>query len=187
VLPGVIKSLAAFGFFALGLSGCATTSGSQPARLGLKLAPATLGASISLQQHLTVERNGRVDELDAALEVDPQGLELVGLALGQRVLTLHYDGQRLNTWRHPMFPAVVRGEDILEDLQLILWPADVVRQALPEGWHIEENGRRRILLAGEMPVAVINYSDEPRWNGTIELFNLRYNYRLIIQSISNGP
>ena len=77
MLPGVIKSLAAFGFFALGLSGCAATSGSQPARLGLKLAPATLGASISLQQHLTVERNGRVDELDAALEVDPQGLELV--------------------------------------------------------------------------------------------------------------
>jgi hypothetical protein len=186
VLPGVIKSLAAVGFFALGLSGCAT-SGSQPGRLGLKLAPAALGASISVQQHLTVERNGRSEELDAALEVDPQGLELVGLALGQRVLALHYDGQRLNTWRHPMFPAIVRSEDILEDLQLILWPAEAVRQALPKGWRIEENGRRRILSAGETPIAVIDYSDESRWNGKIELFNLRYQYRLIIQSISNDP
>jgi Protein of unknown function (DUF3261) len=186
VLPGVIKSLAAIGFLALGLGGCAS-SVSQPGRLGLKLAPANLGASISLQQHLTVERNGRVDELDAALEVDPQGLELVGLALGQRVLTLHYDGQILDAWQHPMFPSVVRGEDILEDLQLILWPAGIVRQALPDGWRIEENGQRRILLAGETPVAVINYSDEPRWNGKIELLNLRYHYRLIIQSISNGP
>ena len=186
MLPGVIKSLAIIGFLALGLDGCAS-SVSQPGRLGLKLAPASLGASISVQQHLTVERNGRIDELDVALEVDPQSLELVGLALGQRVLTLHYDGQTLNTWRHPMFPVAVRGEDILEDLQLIFWPAGTVRQALPDGWGIEENSQRRILLAGEIPVAVINYSDEPRWNGTIELSNLRYNYRLIIQSISNGP
>jgi hypothetical protein len=159
----------------------------QPGRLGLTLSPAALGESISLQQHLTVQRNDTIDELDVALEVDRHRLDLVGLALGQRVLTLSYDGQILNTWRHPMFPAVVRGEDILEDIQLILWPADAVRQALPGGWRIEENGRRRTLLAGEMPVTVINYSGEPRWNGEIQLVNLRYHYRLIIQSVSNGP
>ena len=175
--------------FVLGISifgGCAMPI-HQPGRLGLKLSPAALGESISLQQHLTVQRNGTIDELDVALEVDRQRLDLVGLALGQRVLTLSYDGQILNTWRHPMFPAVVRGEDILEDIQLILWPVDAVRQALPGDWRIEENGRRRILLAGEMPVTVINYSGEPRWNGEIELVNLRYHYRLIIQSVSNGP
>jgi len=159
----------------------------QPARLGLKLAPSALGESISLQQHLTVERNGRVDELDAVLEVDPRRLDLVGLVLGQRVLTLHYDGQILNAWRHPMFPAAVRDEDILEDLQLILWPADAVKQALPGGWSIEDEGLRRTLLIGEMPVTVINYSSQRRWSGKVELSNLRYQYRLIIRSVSNGP
>jgi hypothetical protein len=152
----------------------------------LKLSPAALGESISLQQHLTVDRNGTSDELDIALEVDRQRLDLVGLVLGQRVLTLSYDGQVLNSWRHPLFPAAVRSEDILEDLQLVLWPADAVREALPGGWRIEENGRRRTLLAGEMPITVINYSAEPRWSGNIELVNLRYHYRLIIQSASNG-
>jgi hypothetical protein len=178
-----------FQLIALGtliFSGCAVPA-YQPARLGLKLAPSALGESISVQQHLTVERNGRVDELDAVLEVDPWRLDLVGLALGQRVLTLHYDGQILNAWRHPMFPAVVRDEDILEDLQLIFWPADAVRQALPGGWRIEENGPRRTLLIGEMPVTVINYSGQHRWSGKVELSNLRYQYRLIIQSVSNGP
>jgi hypothetical protein len=169
------------------LFGACAVQAHQPARLGLKLAPSALGESISLQQHLTVERNGRVDELDAVLEVDSQRLDLVGLALGQRVLTLHYDGQILNTWRHPLFPPELRDEDILEDLQLILWPADAVRQALPGGWRIEENGARRTLLIGEMPVTVINYSGASRWNGKIELSNLRYQYRLIIQSVSNGP
>jgi hypothetical protein len=168
------------------IGSCAVTA-HQPARLGLKLAPSALGESISLQQHLTVERNGSVDELDAVLEVDPWRLDLVGLALGQRVLTLHYDGQRLNAWRHPLFPPEVRDEDILEDLQLVLWPADAVSQALPGGWRIEENGARRTLLIGEMPVTVINYSSVPRWSGKIELSNLLYQYRLIIQSVSNEP
>jgi hypothetical protein len=158
----------------------------EPARLGLKLAPSALGESISLQQQLTVERNGRSDELEALLEVDPRRLHLVGLALGQRVLTLHYDGEILQAWRHPWFPAAVRDEDILEDLQLILWPAEAVRQALPAGWRVEEKGLRRTLLLDEMPVTVIHYSGQPRWSGKVELANLRYRYRLIIQSVSNG-
>ena len=174
--------------FVLGISifgGCAVPT-HQPGRVGLKLSPATLGESISLQQHLTVDWNGSSDELDIALEVDRQRLDLVGLVLGQRVLTLSYDGQILNSWRHPLFPAAVRSEDILEDLQLVLWPADAVREALPGGWRIEESSRRRTLLIGEMPVTVISYTGEPRWSGDIELVNLRYHYRLIIQSASNG-
>ncbi|MBY0572939.1 MAG: DUF3261 domain-containing protein, partial [Undibacterium sp.] len=64
-----------------------------PKRLGLQLPPHALGATISVQQHLKVERAGRIDELDAALEVDAEHLQLVGLAFGQRVLSLLYDGK----------------------------------------------------------------------------------------------
>ena len=166
--------------------GCAP-SPVQPARLGLRLAPATLGTSISLQQHFLVEREGRIDEFDAALEVDPDRLDMVGLALGQRILTLHYDGRQLKSWRHPLVPEQLRGEDVLEDLQLTLWPVDAIRQALPSGWRIEESGRRRTLLLDGAPVMVIDYSGEPRWSGKIELANLRYQYRLTIQSASSGP
>jgi hypothetical protein len=183
----MINSLVAFGFFALGFSSSCTTSVSQPGRLGLKLPPAALGSSISLQQHLTVEHGARIDELETALEVDSQRLDLVGLALGQRVLTLHYDGERLQSWRHSMLPAQLRDEDVLEDLQLTLWPVDAIRSALPAGWRIEESGLRRTLLRDDMPVMVIDYSGQPRWIGKIELSNLRYHYRLTIQSVSTGP
>ena len=159
---------------------------SPPARLGLKLAPVTLGRSLSLQQHLMVERQGRIDELDAALEVDAERIELVGLALGQRILALRYDGRALESWRHPLVPEQLRGEDVLEDLQLTLWPVEVIRNALPSGWSIEDVGARRTLRLADQPVLVIDYSGEPRWSGKIELNNMRYPYRLTIHSIASG-
>ncbi len=174
-------------FLVAGMSACVTPA-PQPAtnNLGLKLAPADLGATISLQQHLAVEREGKVEEIDTALEVDSQQLELVGLALGKRVLTLHYDGKTLQSWRHPMLPEQVRAEDVLQDIQLTLWPAEVIQKALPAGWRIEENGLRRILLAGDTPVMMIDYSNQLRWSGKVVLSNLRYHYRITIQSVSTA-
>ncbi len=164
---------------ALALAGCATAP---PARLGLTLAPAALGQSIALAQHLKVERDGRIDELDAALEVDADHLELVGLAFGQRVLTVSYDGKKLTSWRHLMLPRQVRAEDVLEDLQLTLWPAESIARALPAGWRIDDNGLQRTLSMDGTPLVLINYSAMPRWSGTVTLQNLRYHYRLTIES-----
>jgi len=103
--------------------------------------------------------------------------------LGRRVLSLHFDGKSLETWRDPMVGKELRGEDVLEDLQLTLWPVEQIRPALPAGWRIEENGLRRTLYLEDAPVTVIEYSTEPRWTGTIELTNLRYLYRLTIRSV----
>ncbi|SFM05373.1 Protein of unknown function [Rugamonas rubra] len=163
----------------LALAGCA--SAPPQARLGLKLAPAALGAAISVEQHLKVERNGRIDELDVALQVEPEALDMVGLAFGQRVLTLHYDGKELSSWRHVMLPSQVRAEDVLEDVQLALWPAEAIAAALPAGWRVAEQGARRTLYLDGQPIMLIDYSGQPRWSGTVVLENLRYHYRLTIQ------
>ena len=186
MLPGLSRGGALLAVLAVHSFGCADAP-AQPARLGLRLAPATLGTSLSLQQHLRIERQGRVDELDTALEIDTERLDMVGLALGQRILALHFDGRSLQSWRHPLVPEQLRGEDVLEDLQLTLWPIEVIEKALPAGWSIAEDGRRRTLRLLDQPVLVIDYSAEPRWSGKIELTNLRYQYRLTIQSVSNTP
>jgi hypothetical protein len=180
-------SLMCSSFLAFLLAACVTPALQPPANdLGLKLAPSALGAVISLQQHLSVERDDKIEELDTALEVDAQQLELVGLALGKRVMSLHYDGKTVQSWRHPMLPEQVRAEDVLQDIQLTLWPADVIQQALPTGWRIEEKGLRRTLLANEVPVMVIDYSNQVRWSGKVVLSNLRYHYRITIQSVSTA-
>lgn len=166
---------------ALALSGCASAPPAA-ARLGLRLDPSTLGESISVQQRLEVERGGSVNTLDVALEIDPARLELVGLAMGQRVLSLSYDGKDLNSWRHVMLPSQVRAEDVLEDVQLTLWPAAALRATLGAGWSIEDAGLRRTLSKDGAPVIVIDYSGPSRWQGKVVLRNLRYDYRLSIES-----
>ncbi|MET3433669.1 hypothetical protein ABIC71_003174 [Herbaspirillum seropedicae] len=168
------------------LGGCASpvAPDTRPsARLSLRLAPATLGQSISLQQHLKVERGSRIDELDTALEIDAEHLDLVGLAFGQRVMSLHFDGRQLQVWRHALLPSQVQGEDVLQDVQLTLWPADAIRQALPEGWELREAQAQRTLLLHGEKIAVIDYPDQRRWGGTVILNNLRYHYKLTIQSV----
>jgi hypothetical protein len=178
--------LAALSLSALTALSCAAISHRAPARLGLRLSPASLAVAISLQQQLIVERQGRIDALDAALEVDAERIELVGLMLGQRVFTLSYDGRELQSWRHPMLPKELREEDVLENLQLTLWPAGAIQQALPAGWSIQEIDRRRTLLLNDVAVLMIDYSGEPRWLGRIAVSNPRYGYRLVILSRPAG-
>lgn len=166
---------------ALALAGCAAQPPA-PARLGLKLPMAQLGATFSVQQHLTVERAGHTNELDVALEASPESLDMVGLAFGQRVLSMRYDGNAISSWRHPMLPPQVRAEDVLEDLQLSLWPVDAIARALPAGWRLEEQGLHRTLYREGEVVATIAYSGTPRWSGTAVLDNKRYQYKLTILS-----
>ena len=183
-LISTLKALLVAGLLAA-LAGCSSAPPPQ-ARLGLKLAPAELGASISVQQHLKVEREGRTDDLDVALQVEPEAIDVVGLAFGQRVLSLHYDGKEVKEWRHVMLPRQVRAEDVLEDMQLTLWPVEAVARALPAGWRIDEQGLRRTLYLDGEPIMRIAYSGSPRWSGTVVLENLRYKYRLTIQFAEAG-
>jgi len=187
----MLVKIVTLGVVTLLLVSCTTTphvgeSPAQSSRLGLRLAPADLGAEIALQQHLTVERHGRTDQLDVALEVDATDLNLVGLALGQRVLTMHYDGKELTSWRHVMLPSQVKAEDVLEDLQLTFWPVDAIRRALPSGWRIEDNDLQRALYKDDELICLIHYSTMPRWSGTVQLENLRFKYAITIQIQSNN-
>ena len=74
---------------------------------------------------------------------------------------------------------------MLEDLQLTLWPADAIRSALPPRWRIEERGLRRVLSFDAAPVIVIDYDGPSRWSDNVKLTNLRYGYRITIQSVTN--
>jgi hypothetical protein len=152
----------------------------------LALPPAQFGASVSLAQRLTITRldagNAPAHTLDALLEIDAHSMRLAGFALNQRVLTLEWDGQNLHQSASPLLPAVVDARHVLRDIQLVYWPADAVRAALPSGWSLIEQGSTRQLLQNGLPAVLIHYAGAPRWSGTTQLDNRLEGYRLVIES-----
>ena len=150
---------------------------------GIVLSPASLGETISVQHRMLVEQNGRTDTIDIVLEIDSERLDMIGLVMGQRVLSLHYDGSKLMSWRHFLVPKQLQAKDVLENLQLTLWPFEVIKKALPSDWQIKENDNLRTLYLQNEKIIEISYSKYPRWIGTIKFVNLRYNYVLNIESV----
>jgi hypothetical protein len=168
-------------------SACRGAPPDQPGRLRLALSPASFGRTLSLQQQVHVETAGRTVDFDAALDIAPDSLTLVGMALGQRMLTLRYDGVRLDEKRNPRLPRDVRGADILTDVQMALWPADAVRAALPDGWAIVDSDTLRTFWKDAQEIVRISYDAVPHWSSLVTMRNLRYDYRLVIRSVSDDP
>ncbi len=169
------------------IAACHGAPAHQPDRLSLALSPASFGRTLSLQQQVHVEYADRTVDLDAVLDIAPDSLTLVGMAFGQRMLTLRYDGVKLRETRHPMLPRDVHGADILTDVQMALWPADAVRAALPAGWVLTDSDTLRTLSKDGTPQITIGYDAVPHWASRVIMQNLRYDYRLVIRSVAAEP
>ncbi len=174
---------------ALLLSACQTVP--PPATLPpLQLAPAAFGTELSLTQRLTVtdapdDPSGAATErqLDTLLQLDAQQLQLAGLALGQRVLTMRWDGRELTVQRHPMLPAAVDPARVLRDIALVFAPLPALQAALlaekVEGWTLDEvDGVRTLRQAGE-PRLTVRYLDG---RSRVEIDNRAERYQLRIES-----
>ncbi len=167
------------------LGGCATTA-LPPALPLLQISPAAYGASLQLTQRLTVQQAptdpllpAGERQLDTLLQLDAVQLRLVALALGQRVLTLSWDGQTLDVKRHPMLPASVDAQRVLRDIALVFAPLDALRAALPPGWTMAESANERTLrLDGQAQLRVRYLQGRAR----VEIDNLAERYQLRIES-----
>lgn len=156
----------------------------------LRLAPAALGRELSLVQRLSVQRLDQPDEppqsVEVLMQVDAQRLQLAGFALGQRVLTLGWDGQFVASQRHPMLPAEVDIERMLRDIGLAWWPVAAIRAALPEGWNLDQGEGVRVLRRGEDICMRLRYAaptaEDPAGERWIELSNTVEGYALTIES-----
>jgi hypothetical protein len=162
-------------------AGCATSptpTANEPDSPLLRLAPASLGRTLALQQQLTVAARGQTHRLDVILEADADSVRLAMMNLGQTVARLEWNGRELTETRVSWWPAAVKGERILSDLQLVLWPAQAISAALPGGWTLDAHAGERVLRREGTVVATVSYPSATR----AELVNLRHGYRLSIDS-----
>ena len=187
--------VARFGFHAFALivlaamAGCATVVPLPASQIPEpRLSPQSFGGEVSLAQRLSFERAEGVPgnaprTLDVLLEVDAAQVRLAGIAMGQRVLSLRWDGTTLDVQRHPLLPMQVDPARVLRDIQYAFWPTAALQAVLPAGWQLRDEPRRRELLRGDSLVLRIDYeSDAPRWQGTVKLDNKLERYRLEIRS-----
>ena len=167
----------------LALAGCATPGPSDTSVPLLRLAPAALGRTLALQQHITLHAAGRTQEMDVLLEADPAHVKLAVVAMSQLAARIDWDGQALTEWRAPWWPAAVSSARILNDMQLSLWPLAAVQAALPAGWQARDDAGTRTLSEDGAPVAVVRHVGAD----VIELEQRRDHYRLTIVSQDATP
>jgi len=167
---------------ALALAACAGTPHAAPAAIAavplLRLSPASFGREWAEQQQLQFEARGRQQSLDALLEVDAAEVRLALLAAGQPALRLQWDGRQMQETRAEWLPPALSSARVLNDLQLVFWPATEIRRVLPDGWHLQETAdARQLQFSGEV-VVDIRFPAA----GRVELHQRREGYRLLILS-----
>ncbi len=154
----------------------------------LHIDTATLGPAKVVQQRLAITWDKETHVLENMMEIDAEGLRVVGLAMGVRVYSFDYDGQQLQAGPGHL-PRSLSEQRIANDLLLIYAPLSALTKALPEDWHIEEqtldNGMRlRKLLQNKEEVARIQYDAGAPWQGRCTLTQQRGDYQLILDSAS---
>lgn len=163
---------------ALLLAACAHRPVPPLAELPLRLSPASLGRELVLQQRMTVQAQGRSEQLDVAIEADAGAVRLAVLAWGQTVARVDWDGRELRETAQRGFPAGVTGALLLRDVQLVYWPLDAIQSGLPLGWTVQGDGSARELRYGGRPVIRVRHPAP----GRAELDNLAGHYQVRLES-----
>jgi len=166
------------------LTGCAVAP-PQPREepFSLRLSPASLGGDLALQQRVTVTAMGRSQQMDVAVEADADSVRFAVLDLGQTVARLEWDGHAMKETRPAGWPAVVTGQRVLGDLQMVYWPADAIRSALPEGWSLQADEQGRTVRSLKDIVMRVRYPSP----GTAELENIPGGYSLRMDRWPDKP
>jgi len=175
---------------AVGLAGCAALPAPAPeaapaVELPPLLAPATLGASRDAQQILRAAFGEHEVVLRSVVHTTPDQIEMVILtALGQRAISVNWNGKDWKVETAPMVPDTLRPESLLADLQLALWPLAALQAAYhPAGWEVTEpgGGVRRLRHDGKL-IAEVDYADADPWRGRYWISNFRFGYALAVEA-----
>ncbi|BCL77383.1 hypothetical protein JHS3_31190 [Jeongeupia sp. HS-3] len=160
------------------LAGCATLlSGGLPL---LQLPPAAFGGERVLEQRLTMRWPGETRTLDVVASIDDERVSLVGLALGVRLFSLDYDGKLLRSSENVKM--ALPAERMLNDFLIVHAPLDALRAALPNGWHVNDSARRRVMQRDGKDAIIVDYSGDDRLQGRAQLANLPLHYQLTIDT-----
>ena len=180
--------LTATGLCALLLLASCAALRPRPKDPGLTLLPPSgAGFTRTLTQSLTVHRGGQALQSLVVAEISPTSDRLVALGpLGNRVLTLVWDGVHLKQERDPSLPKAFPAELVLRDFQLAYWTPDAIRTGLPSGWTLEVGPHERTIKDEGEAVIAIHFAGDP-FKDSIDFEHKTLGYRLTIEQVNPTP
>lgn len=148
------------------------------------LAPHTLGAELSVYQQVHWQFQQQSHNLEIALDIRQQSLQMVVLTtLGRRLATLSYESGQYQLKREPGAPDNIPYQQLLADIQVMFWPLAALNAAAGNsGWHFEQQQQRSAWYDGRL-IARVNAGDSWSWHGTYQYQNLVAGYQLQLQSV----
>lgn len=151
------------------------------------VSPADLGRDVDAVQLVSVSRGADAFTIEVRLSVRAQQLKFVAQdMIGQRLMTVEWNGTDVVEQRSPNLPAFVVPKGLLADLVVICWPESVVRQALEQtGSTLLAQNDRRIVLVGnrETMRAERSWGATSPWTGRLSYLNVRAGYTVDVQSV----
>jgi len=163
---------------ALALTACASfwLSGGLPL---LKMAPEALGIQ-TVEQRSVISWPGRQKALEMVLDIHDGKLTVIGLALGARLFSFDYDGEKI-VETQPL-PNNLSASRIINDTLIAYAPLDALRAALPTGWTVfDKQGTRQVFLDEALNIS-IHYPEGLPWQGRVVLDNHALRYQVTFDS-----
>jgi hypothetical protein len=145
------------------------------------LAPATLGATRSVQQVLHATFGDQELVINSVVTATPTNLQVIAVnAVGLRLFSVDYDGKTVKAERAPGLPEQLAPERILADLQLACWPLKALQDAARGSeWQVgESTGGTRWLRHKDKLIAEVRYTGGDPWQSRMSLSNYQYGYVL---------
>ncbi len=159
------------------------------------LPPASFGKNVSLSQTAEIAFNGEQHELVFQTEISAEKLVVVGLRPdGMRLFTIVYDGKSISTDGVGKAIDNIKPLYLLADMQLSLWPVEVLRKELENNSDCFRSGVcsllsgsnpglfpfSRQLLNDDKVVISIQYKGQPGYSHGLNYHHLLRNYKLVI-------
>jgi hypothetical protein len=142
--------------------------------------------AFSALQDVRLQRHAMDERLISQLEVDADGMRLVGLTpMGQRILEARFDNRQATA--ESLAGERVDARALLVLIQLATWPADSVRAGLRWGWTLEDSATRRRVLRGEETVLMVERSGTPPSYRHLDIHLPRAELHLSVDRIEDPP
>jgi len=145
----------------------------------------SLGAPRVIEMQMQVTRGSNSYTMDLVVEVQKQGLIIIGSSFGIRVFTLSYDGNLITEGIGSKLPFYLPNKLIVDDVILALSPRSSLEVGLPKNCNLLSEGEVSQIYCDETLLVSIRRNKMPDKNDLVSLerFHPEYKVNFVISEV----